>query len=366
MTTPFNAALEVIAQDWAATTPPDRTAVRDHDLGDVAPEALDEHAADSDRGFFFGEGLRSAPLDESADGEVTRVQWVTTATLVLCIVGASRAQLRRAVGSEAPRRGRRLEARTVWPSGVMEVWTSEVRTEAMVEAGVAVASLEIFLLTEETDEGPSTGFSNQRSVRFNGVDQYLAVAHHADLNLTTELTFHAWVRQDAAGFNQTIASKWPYGSAGGWTFASGQSLGTARRLSLNLGLSSSSNLATCRIDTVDLVLNPGTWQRVGWTFNAGEVVVYVGGVAVPWTLVAGAIPSALATNTAELRIGAVQGLTRFWGAGTIDEPLRARRAFTPAAMAALAEAGRPTDLSTLGRGSDGGGWLRYGDDAGVG
>lgn len=143
MTTPFNDAIDQIATDFLALTPPDRTDVTYTHLGDTL-EA-------TDRGFFFEPGNRVV-VEEVAGSGVTRCQWDTTATLMLSILADGKTDLREAVTNEMNTFARAVERRSTWPSGVLEVWTGDSAPAGLdQELGLARVNLNLFMLTEETD-----------------------------------------------------------------------------------------------------------------------------------------------------------------------------------------------------------------------
>ena len=183
---------------------------------------------------------------------------------------------------------------------------------------------------------------------FNGVDQYVEIAHSDSLNITKELTVSAWVYNQAAANPllpdpeyHIIASKgWAPDSGGSWTLAwdkKSHDLSFCVRKGSDKGY----NCVFFSFDT-----QTTDWHLVTAVFNNGKISLYVDGL-----LAAG--PTGLGTsninsNTEAIRIGAVlESPNKFlqnWDGG-IDEVQIYNKAMNDAEVKALFQESGSTKTS---------------------
>lgn len=139
-----NTAIAQIATQWEALTPPDRAAVRYHEV-DGRKSSLKGSSAD--RLFEFDLPVRQEPVGQSHSS--TTVQWATTARVRLSQAGRSGQALRIAAADEAQALTRSVELTSTWPVGVVEVLTEAAnptqdsdRDDVTLEIGLLITTFE--------------------------------------------------------------------------------------------------------------------------------------------------------------------------------------------------------------------------------
>jgi hypothetical protein len=173
---------------------------------------------------------------------------------------------------------------------------------------------------------------------FNGVDQYIEIAHSDSLNMTKELTLTAWIHNQAEANSllvdpeyHIIASKgWAPDSGGSWTLAwdkAANDIVFCARRSSNKGYN-------CVFFNFAALSND--WHHLSALFNHGKITLYVDG-----SLVAGPVSlgsTTLMSNSENVRIGAVlENANKFlqnWH-GSIDEVQIYSKALSDAEIKAL-------------------------------
>jgi hypothetical protein len=122
-------ALEQIATDWQALTPPDRVTKRYHEID--GKRFLD--GASGDRSFYFEIPTRAEPHAESGV-RAAQVWWNCVGKVRIGGAGRSVRSLQHASADEGNQLARSIEARSTWPASVLAVVTRDVNGE-MDEAG---------------------------------------------------------------------------------------------------------------------------------------------------------------------------------------------------------------------------------------
>src|SRR5262245_15231992 len=173
---------------------------------------------------------------------------------------------------------------------------------------------------------------------FNGVDQYVEIAHSDSLNITKELTVSAWVYNQAAANPllpdpeyHIIASKgWAPDSGGSWTLAwdkKSHDLSFCVRKSSNKGYN-------CVFFNYGALTND--WHHLSALFNHGKISLYIDGLLAAGPVSLGS--TGMMSNTEDLRIGAVlENPSKFlqsWDGG-IDEVQIYNKAMSDAEIKAL-------------------------------
>lgn len=146
MTTPVTALQDTISALWVAATPPDRATITYHRLGGRAPTS----GTVADRAFWWGMPERGEVISESGDA-VSQVEWTLTATLRLTSAGRDIETFANAAANETNLLLRLVEQLTVYPSGVLEVFTEPSAAEIDEISGDALVSLSMRALCAETD-----------------------------------------------------------------------------------------------------------------------------------------------------------------------------------------------------------------------
>lgn len=147
MTSPVNAALDQIATQWAALTPPDRTAVR---YREQPGRRQAMSGTSGDRVFELGLPVREGVIGQTGPSSTT-VAWKSQATIQLSQAGRSAGALRRAVANEANLLQRNVEMTSTWPAGVIEVITGPVVPEQPDPKGDVFLTFDLQITTFETD-----------------------------------------------------------------------------------------------------------------------------------------------------------------------------------------------------------------------
>jgi hypothetical protein len=125
--------------------------------------------------------------------------------------------------------------------------------------------------------------SNTKSGDFDGIADYVSVAHSSDLSITGAMSITAWVKPDSlSGFPMFVSKRASSGHA--YQFYS-----TSNKLNYNNGTIVQST-GTISIDS---------WTHVGVTFNSGSVTFYINGSSAGTATAAASNP----TNTENVAIG---------------------------------------------------------------
>ncbi len=157
-----------------------------------------------------------------------------------------------------------------------------------------------------------------KALSFDGTDDYVTVPDHASMDWTTKVSAFAWVKpSNVGGDPQVIVSKIQFSPNNReWSF---ELLNTPNNGTLRVGFGDPNDGTYEGIwRTTAGVLANDTWALVGFTYDAGTVIIYVNGSAVGSELADGAIPASLYNGTADLVIGSNHPHTADF-AGIIDE-----------------------------------------------
>jgi hypothetical protein len=152
---------------------------------------------------------------------------------------------------------------------------------------------------------------------FNGSTQTVQIADDPVFDLTTELTFSAWAKNDGAAITspgERLASKY-------------QSTGNLREWSVAITsdekirfTASANGFSVESVDSDNVISSVDSWHHYAVTYNSGVVTMYVDGVEVPSTIVGvGTVPTSLFNGSAAFEIGSVnEGTTQLWGGQIFD------------------------------------------------
>ena len=109
---------------------------------------------------------------------------------------------------------------------------------------------------------------------WDGVNDYLSVAHSASINFTTVLTIEEWINTDAVTTEQAVISKNGQSNDHGWN----HELYDANNIHIQDGEASS----TMEYTTTDALASNNVWYHCSWVLNmtaANVAIAYVNGVA---------------------------------------------------------------------------------------
>tara|TARA_R110000824_G_scaffold295288_2_gene483608 strand:+ start:146 stop:1630 length:1485 start_codon:yes stop_codon:yes gene_type:complete len=180
------------------------------------------------------------------------------------------------------------------------------------------------------------------SADLDGSDDYLTVTQNSAINISGDVTFSAWVKQDAQSTYGAIFTKRAVGGAMNYQFLMNTGTGA-----IGLGHSGGSWI----YDTNALAT--GSWWHVVATVSSGTVQFYVNGVAK--TSSSGVT---ITGTTHDLIIGATPGYNFF--NGHIDEAAIFNSALSSSQVTAIYNSGQPADLTSYSPV----GWWRMGDGTG--
>jgi len=171
-------------------------------------------------------------------------------------------------------------------------------------------------LSARTDEGGDYALSNLqyhqleppfrtagKAVELDGTNDYLYVPHHADFDITGDLTLEVLMKTDGIGTTTHLINK--YDATDGYVLI--KQLDEIRVYIYNSGTT------TCNIGTTSVNLVAGTWYRIKAVYDASaqEISIYVNGTEVARAnnstqtgcVLTGTIPAAIGTNTTRVTIG---------------------------------------------------------------
>lgn len=147
--TALNAALDHVARLWAQVVPEDRPSQVYHRLdegtSEIDPSKRNDDAAD--RGFYFEQGVSTTLEERGSDLELRETP--ITARVFFSVERIGAAKLRASMDNEIQRLRRAVDTETVWPSGVLEVFTDEPGPEGVDEADNLAASSIVLVVTAE-------------------------------------------------------------------------------------------------------------------------------------------------------------------------------------------------------------------------
>lgn len=194
-------------------------------------------------------------------------------------------------------------------------------------------------------------FVNTLSIDLDGVDQMVERADENALSCTTsnEFTMCSWVLLDApTATNRTIAAKWDFATQGEWAI---QTLaGGVLFFAIADALTDNAS---------NEVRAPGGTIVAGWQFvcawydgsgaaNRDKAKIYHNATDVT-SSDSGALPATLQNGTATMKFGQFGGtLSRYWGAGNLDEACFWCTALSGADITTLYNSGTPIDCTTVG------------------
>lgn len=211
----------------------------------------------------------------------------------------------------------------------------------------------IFLVNPQTFGGSS--FTNEKSLLFDGVDEYVTMSDSASLSVTSNLSLTAWIKTTDTG-SGSIIEKWA--SSGNRSYEMSYSSGY-----LYIGVCSNGVGNRKRVLSTQTDLSDGNWHFVCATFdNSGSVPkLYVDGSEETSTSVLeNDTMTTIYDSTTNLTIGGVGTFLYF--DGYIDEcAIWDTTVLSASDISDLYNSGAPTDLSTYSGSANLVSWWRMGD-----
>jgi len=205
--------------------------------------------------------------------------------------------------------------------------------------------------------GGGSSFTNTKSILLDGVDDYVDCGNDSSLNLTSEITWSAWVKFNALNnaVNYGIVSNFDPNEGYKYTFVYHPSTSSGSR-KLRLRINSSSGSLSGYYDT-SVDLSDSQWHHVAFSFdgttNANGIKVYVDGVNVNSFTASNA---GIFSSSGSTLIGAYQTASWFANAN-IDEVAVWDSELSASDVTSIYNGGIPNDISSLSPLS----WWRCGD-----
>ena len=208
--------------------------------------------------------------------------------------------------------------------------------------------------------GAISSLTNTYSLDFDGTDDYVRVADHSSLDVTSAMSVSLWAKGAAASPTGNDAHISKYKSSNGnrsWTIA----ITNGRTVQMYL---SGDGGSPATITTGVLAADLSGWNHYVYTFSSGTMKVYYNASEVATS---GTPPEALYSAAADLVIGAEDDGTGGYFAGNIDEVAIWDVALDADAVSAIYNSGTPIALNAddgnYDNSGDLQGWWRMGDGA---
>lgn len=215
-------------------------------------------------------------------------------------------------------------------------------------------------------DGAEVSFSNNKSLSFDGVEEYVNLGNDSSLDITAAITVCFWVKGAnlGDGVGSIIASKWnPTGNNRTWltghSNTSGQD-GKLRVLIEENGLSGTSNRKW--YDTATDVFD-GTWHHAAFTFTSDTLKIYVDGTEDTPTIRDNATVNSLYSSSENTLIGTFGSFSQYHN-GNIDELAIYNAALSSAQISEIYNGGNPNNLAALSSQGNLVSWWRNGDAVG--
>lgn len=220
----------------------------------------------------------------------------------------------------------------------------------------------------KSNRGKGGGYSNQYSLNFDGIDNYVNCRNGSNYQFTTAITLSAWVKPAVIDPSPScrIIDKYDTSPYSGWSLW--QSTATPGKWRGTFGILEPSSPTAIRTQ-VEFAVPSTDWQHITVTFNGltGDLKLYHNGSLVNTDT--NAPGSIINTNTEEIIIGA-SSITAGYYDGNIDEVAIWDVALDDATIESIFNDGTPNSLKlsksyTAGGGIDNSGdlkaWWRMGD-----
>lgn len=150
-----------------------------------------------------------------------------------------------------------------------------------------------------------------RAISFNGISDDVIVSDSADYDFSTALSAVSWINPTAVGDNDGIISRYlTAGDKREWAFIITGTSGTEAKLAVLLGNSGGTDIS--QEITNSVVISNRLWYLVGFTYDAGTIIIYVNAVPIASTTT-GTHVLTLNNEAVDLAIGLFNGATYFDG-----------------------------------------------------
>jgi hypothetical protein len=197
--------------------------------------------------------------------------------------------------------------------------------EIDVTAGIDIAAVwavdALYTAGERTSE--YTAFQNRHHAvktmttnrlanvaQFDGASNYVDVGDDSAIYNSDELHVSFDFLPRSISSNLTLFSKWDFQTQGTIILQTGNTDGT--KLQVFIATAIGDDGTGCSLEfSANLVA--GKWHHLYLSFFDSDVELLINGVAYPYTVLSGAIPSTLTDGDASMKIGRIGGsLTRYW------------------------------------------------------
>ena len=143
------------------------------------------------------------------------------------------------------------------------------------------------------------GWSNTKSMLFDGVDEYVNIPDHSSLNITDNLSISFWFKSTASGTWHYLITK--AGAVVSNTFQYWMRLRTGGDILFNVYQTGDGS--TYKQIRSSSVWNDGNWHHVVGTFASGTIKLYIDGTEDTSATIAGTATS-IGTQSVPLTLGA--------------------------------------------------------------
>ena len=164
--------------------------------------------------------------------------------------------------------------------------------------------------------GKQLNAQQNHALSFNGTADYIQVINANSLNIINNLTAEAWVQlYKVSGLNIVFSKAWCGNSQSGYTLSIADG-----KLRWSWNADGNCNVSSY-LETDNIVFQAGECHHLAIVHTNTNVLVYVDGVSVPYTLIQGGY-SNIMQSAEPLRIGIYRGLSgsfMYYMYGQIDE-----------------------------------------------
>jgi len=208
-------------------------------------------------------------------------------------------------------------------------------------------------------------FINEKSLLFDGVDEYVNVGNDNSLDLSTAITVSCWIQAASTpATDMVMAAKWdPTGDNRSWLFGAESTNDKLRMLISADGLAV--GIGNDKEYQSSITILDGTWHQVAFTFTANILKLYIDGVEdTSVNIITDDVVNTLfSTPSTDTLIGAFNPATpSFFMDGNIDEVSIWNRVLTDAEINEIYNVANPANLGAHSAFGNLVSWWRMGDN----
>ena len=199
--------------------------------------------------------------------------------------------------------------------------------------------------------GCTSNLTNDFSILFDGVDDYLNLGNGVSFEYTDSFSYSFWVNPNAVSGLKVLYAKFD-ASRGIYMYLSSPNPTGFNTLNFNLYNTNSGSTATRKRITTNAGANvlPSVWTNLVITYDGSGlgtgINVYKNGVSETVTVTQDNLQNGTIINTQDSYLNSFNGISSFYGGGT-DEFAMFDYSLTAAEAADIYGCGKATDLSLL-------------------